>query len=209
MRKRQAAAHPGASNGAEVGALLASLLDPRHPATDREVREFLEAAQQVFAHKAKKQARQLLKMQIGHPTDALVLTRALVTELDQVRQNANPTDPVDGHRLRIAQLIEEALAHIDNAAILARWTKKIWAEANRLAQAVKRRNGAKNKPEPNQAQLDWAQKQIELGREAKPAIRQSDIAGRLYQRARREGRNYWPTPEAARAWLNRNRSRLK
>lgn len=209
MSKRQAAARPGEMSTTEVGALLASLLDPRHPATDRDVREFLEAAQQAFAHRAEKQARQLLKMQIGQPADALALTRALVAEIDHVRRNADPTDPVDGHRLRIAQLIEEALAHIDNAMILARWTKKIWAEANRLARAVKRRDGAKNKPKPNQAQLDWAQKQIELGRQGKPTVRQNAIARRLYERAKKEGHNYWPNTEAARAWLNRNPSLLK
>lgn len=214
MSKRQAAAR-AAERTTEVGALLASLLDPKHPTTEIDAHDFLEAAQQLFAHRAEKRARLLRNMEIATPADALVLTRAIVAEIERVKQNADPTHPVDGqvngHRRRMAQLIEDALRHIDCRDILSNWTKKIWVEAHQLARAVKRRDGAKDKPGPDQAQIDWARKQIEPWRKAKPDIGKSEIARRLCREAQKlahKSWKSWESPGAARRWLYRNHSLL-
>jgi hypothetical protein len=214
-KHKRAGSDTPAGETTEVGQLLAELLDPRYQAfmqmeaSERDVRNFLEASRQLFAHKPKKSERRLLKMPLDTLSAIQHFTEALVRKIDEIRQKGNSgDDPVQLHRLQLANLINDAMERIDSKVLLLNWLPKIWAEANLLKQVnVSEKPGmAPRGPKPDWKKERWAQSRVASIRKANPNISMSLLAEELQRQARKENLRYWLTTGAARAWLYRNRS---
>jgi hypothetical protein len=197
----------------KLGDLLCKLGDPTRqayfklPADDEDMREFLEAARKLFVARTDKNAKKFLKMSIDTPDAAFALTKALVAEIDRIKQEAaEPSgehDRVLYHRLKMAELTEGGLRNARTEAHLRALTVQILDEADRLPSARRSQDGGKGGRKLNQNDLRWAAVQIEQLRQDKPGIRATEIADALSKRAKKEGKTR-RTLGAWRAWLYRN-----
>ena len=181
----------------KLGDLLCKLGDPTRqayfklPADDEDMREFLEAARKLFVARTDKNAKKSLKMSIDTPDAAPALTKALVAEIDRIKQEAaEPSvkhDRVLYHRLKMAELIEGGLRNARTEAHLRALTVQILDEADRFLSARRSKYGEKGGRKLNQNDLRWAVVQIEQLRQDKPGIRATEIADALSKRARKRG----------------------
>jgi hypothetical protein len=159
-KRKRAGSNTSAGESTEVGKRLSELFDPRYQAfmqmeaSESDVRNFLEASRRLFAYRPNRSARRFLRMPIDTPSAAQQFTTALVRKIDEIRQKGNPgDDPVQLHQLQLANLIDDTLERIDNKALLAQQTPKIWAEAKKLAAQVRNK-----KPGGSRAGESWTGK---------------------------------------------------
>ena len=195
-KRKQVAQGPPATGSTEVGKLLSELFDPRYQAfmqmeaSESDVLEFLEASRQLFAYKPNRSARRFLRMPIDTPSAAQQFTTALIRKINEIRQKGNPgDDAVQFHRLQLARLIDDTLTRRNSKAILIKWTRKIWAEAKKLAQV--RPGGATRGRKLDWKKQKWARFRVVSILKAKPGISISTLAEELQRQARKEDLRYW------------------